>query len=469
MNKKEKFKAASRRGVLAFQHVFAMFGATVVVPLLVGLSVPVALLSAGLGTIIFYFVSKRKVPVFLGSSFAYLPGLMAYMKIHNGDAAVGSEIWQRALGGLVPAIAITGLVYVALSFIIRLVGMEKIKKLFPPVVVGPIIVVIGMTLAPKIILNNIIEQYNSGAMHSWQAWTIALVTLLSIVIISTVSKEKSFFRVTPILLGFGVGILTTIIIDVITVATTKDISQTIMFVKFSAQTDLDWSKVIIFQNIGETFGFYKYLRFDLEAILMMAPIALVTFMEHIGDINASSAVCGKDFMSDPGIHQTVLGDGIATISAAVLGAPPNTTYGENTAVLAITKNYDPFNLFLAGVVAAVLGVFTVFGNLIQTIPTPVIGGASIVLFGMISASGLKTLISNQVDMNNTKNMIIVSLILSLGLGLAALSLVGDVTGKDIYKITIGNIEISSLAICALVGVIANLVLPDRQKDSENLT
>ncbi|NLN79963.1 MAG: hypothetical protein GX132_00980, partial [Erysipelotrichia bacterium] len=250
MIKKEKLKAASRRGVLAFQHVFAMFGATVVVPLLVGLSVPIALLSAGLGTILFYFLTKRKVPVFLGSSFAYLPGLMAYMKIHNGNALVGSEIWQRAVGGLVPAIAITGLVYVLLSIIVRFVGMERIKKLFPPVVVGPIIIVIGMVLAPKIIHSNIIEQYNSGSMQGWQAWTIALVTLVSIVIISTASKEKSFFRVTPILLGFGIGILTTIIIDVITVATTKDISQTIMFVKFSSHTNLDWSKVIIFQDLG---------------------------------------------------------------------------------------------------------------------------------------------------------------------------------------------------------------------------
>lgn len=469
MIKKEKLKAASRRGVLAFQHVFAMFGATVVVPLLVGLSVPIALLSAGLGTILFYFLTKRKVPVFLGSSFAYLPGLMAYMKIHNGNALVGSEIWQRAVGGLVPAIAITGLVYVLLSIIVRFVGTERIKKLFPPVVVGPIIIVIGMVLAPKIIHSNIIEQYNSGSMQGWQAWTIALVTLVSIVIISTASKEKSFFRVTPILLGFGIGILTTIIIDVITVATTKDISQTIMFVKFSSHTNLDWSKVIIFQDLGETFGFYKYLRFDLEAVLMIAPIALVSFMEHIGDINASSAVCGEDFMLDPGIHRTVLGDGVATISAALLGAPPKTTYGENTAVLAITQNYDPFNLFLAGIIASVLGIFTVFGNLIQTIPAPVIGGASIVLFGMISASGLKTLISNQVNMNNTKNMIIVSLILSLGLGLAALSLVGDVTSNDVYKIVIGNIEISSLAICALVGIVANLVLPDRQKDIATLT
>lgn len=464
MNKKEKRQKISRRGVLAFQHVFAMFGATVVVPLLVGLSVPVALLSAGIGTIIFYFLSKKKVPVFLGSSFAYLPGLMAHMSTHASGAPIGSEVWQRAVGSLVPAIAITGLVYVVLSILVRLVGMERIKKLFPPVVVGPIIVVIGMVLAPKIIHSNVIDQYHSGQMLSWQAWTIAIVTLLSIIIISTVSKEKSFFRVTPILLGFAIGILTTIIIDTITLISTKDVSQTIMFVKFSQHTDLDWKQIIIFQNIGDTFGFYKYLKFDLEPTLMIAPIALVSFMEHIGDINASSAVCGEDFMIDPGIHRTVLGDGVATISAAFLGAPPKTTYGENTAVLAITKNYDPFNLFLAGIIASILGIFTVFGNLIQTIPAPVIGGASIVLFGMISASGLKTLISSKINLNNTKNMIVVSLILSLGLGLAALSLVGDITGDNVYKIIIGNIEISPLAISAFVGVVANLALPDRQKD-----
>jgi uracil permease len=174
--------------------------------------------------------------------------------------------------------------------------------------------------------------------------------------------------------------------------------------------------------------------------------------------------CGKDFTVDPGINRTVLGDGVATLSAAFLGAPPKTTYGENTAVLAITQNYDPFNLFLAAIIATVLGFFTVFGNLTLTIPAPVIGGASIVLFGMISASGLKTLISGRVNMNNTKNMIIVSVIMSLGLGLAALSLVGDITGDEIYKVIIGTVEISSLAICALVGVVLNLVLPDRQKE-----
>ncbi|MDD3099654.1 MAG: solute carrier family 23 protein, partial [Bacilli bacterium] len=215
---------------------------------------------------------------------------------------------------------------------------------------------------------------------------------------------------------------------------------------------------------GQTFGFYKYLRLDLNAVLLISPIAFVAFMEHIGDINASSAVCGKDFTVDPGINRTVLGDGLATVSAAFLGAPPKTTYGENTAVLAITQNYDPFNLFLAAIFATVLGFFTIFGNLTLTIPAPVIGGASIVLFGMISASGLKTLISSRINMNNTKNMIIVSVIMSLGLGLAALSLVGDITGDNIYKIVIGSVEISPLAISALVGVILNLVLPDRQKE-----
>lgn len=467
-NELSKFKRASRRSVLAFQHVFAMFGATIVVPLLAGLSIPIGLLSAGLGTIIFYFVSKRKVPVFLGSSFAYLPGLIAYMA-SQGAGAVGTESWQRAVGGLAPAIAITGLVYVALSLLIKFVGMQRLKNLFPPVVVGPIIVVIGMVLAPKILYNNIIGQYANGAIDAWKVWTIAIITLLTIIVISTASKEKSFFRVTPILLGFAIGILTTVCIDLIELyGLSGDISKTIIFFKFTdigaAANGIDWTKIVIFQDFGQTFGFYKYLRLDLNAILLISPIALVSFMEHIGDINASSAVCGQDFMVDPGINRTVLGDGLATISAAFLGAPPKTTYGENTAVLAITQNYDPFNLFLAGIFASVLGFFTVFGNLSLTIPAPVIGGASMVLFGMISASGLKTLISSRVNMNNTKNMIIVSVILSLGLGLAALSLVGDITGDSVYKIVIGTVEISSLAICALVGIVLNLILPDRQKD-----
>ncbi|MDD4303061.1 MAG: solute carrier family 23 protein [Bacilli bacterium] len=463
-----KFKRLSRRSILAFQHVFAMFGATIVVPLLAGLSVPIGLLSAGIGTIIFYFLTKKKVPVFLGSSFSYLPGIIAYMVSQNAGT-VGTESWQRAVGGLAPAIAITGLVYVILSIIVKFVGMQRIKKLFPPVVVGPIIIVIGMVLAPKILYNNVIGQYTNGAMDAWKAWTIAIVTLLSIVAVSTASKEKSFFRVTPILIGFAIGIITTITIDMIELyALSGDIAKTIIFYKFSSAgalaNGIDWSQIVIFQNIGQTFGFYKYLRLDLNAVLLISPIAFVAFMEHIGDINASSAVCGKDFTVDPGINRTVLGDGLATVSAAFLGAPPKTTYGENTAVLAITQNYDPFNLFLAAIFATVLGFFTIFGNLTLTIPAPVIGGASIVLFGMISASGLKTLISSRINMNNTKNMIIVSVIMSLGLGLAALSLVGDITGDNIYKIVIGSVEISPLAISALVGVILNLVLPDRQKE-----
>lgn len=466
-NEVSKFSRVARRSVLAFQHVFAMFGATIVVPLLTGLSVPISLLSAGIGTIIFYFLTKRKVPVFLGSSFAYLPGIIAYMT-SQGAGAIGTESWQRAVGGLAPAIAITGLVYVALSILVKFVGMQRIKKLFPPVVVGPIIIVIGMALAPKILYNNIISQYVGGTMEAWKAWTIALITLLSIVMISTVAKEKSFLRVTPILLGFAIGILTTIVIDAIELyGLSGDITKTIIFYKFTdagaLANGIDWQQIVIFQNFGETFGFYKYLRLDLSAILMISPIALVSFMEHIGDINASSAVCGKDFTVDPGINRTVLGDGLATVSAAFLGAPPKTTYGENTAVLSITQNYDPFNLFLAAVFAAVLGFFTVFGNLALTIPAPVIGGASMVLFGMISASGLKTLISSKINMNNTKNMIIVSLVLSVGLGLAALSLVGDITGDSIYKIIVGTVEVSPLAICALLGVVLNLVLPDRQK------
>lgn len=461
-------KRATRRSVLAFQHVFAMFGATIVVPLLAGLSVPVGLLSAGIGTIIFYFLTKKKVPVFLGSSFSYLPGMIAYMT-SQGAGSVGSESWQRAVGGLAPAIAITGLVYLILSLLVKFVGMARIKKLFPPVVVGPIIIVIGMVLAPKILYNNIIGQYANGVMDAWKAWSIALITLISIVVIATASKEKSFFRVTPILIGFAIGILATVAIDLIELyVLSGDITKTIIFFKFTSvgamANGIDWRQIVIFQNFGQTFGFYKYLRFDLSAVLLLSPIALVAFMEHIGDINASSAVCGKDFTIDPGINRTVLGDGVATLSAAFLGAPPKTTYGENTAVLAITQNYDPFNLFLAAIFATILGFFTVFGNLAVTIPSPVIGGASMVLFGMISASGLKTLISSKTNMNNTKNMIVVSVIMSLGLGLASLSLVGDITGNNIYKIIIGTVEISPLAICALAGVVLNLLLPDRQKE-----
>jgi uracil permease len=432
-----------KTAVLSFQHMFAMFGATVLVPILAGMSISVALLSAGIGTIAFYFITKKKVPVFLGSSFAFLPALIASMA---GAGDIGSATWNVAMGKTSVAIMMAGLVYVIFSLLLKKIGVERIRKLFPPIVVGPVIIVIGMILAPKMFYNNIIGQSIWNNIPAWKEWTAAGITALTILVVSAVAKPKSFFKVIPILMGFVVGYI---------------YSLTIGLVDYST---VDWSQIIIFQDLGKTFSFYKNLSFDLGVILSVVPIAIVTFMEHLGDISANSTVCNKDFMVDPGINRTVMGDGVATFIAGALGGPPNTTYGENTAVLAITKNYNPRNIFYAAVMAVIFGSITIFGTAVSTIPSAVIGGASIVLFGMISAAGLRALVDGKVDFSDTKNILVVSVILSVGLGLGAMSLAGDVTGDTAYKLMIGAVEISPLAVATLIGIILNLVIPADKKD-----
>ena len=432
-----------KTAVLSFQHMFAMFGATVLVPILAGMSISVALLSAGLGTIAFYFIAQKKVPVFLGSSFAFLPALISSM---SGAGAIGSDTWNVAMGKTSVAVMLAGLVYIIFALLLKKIGVDKIRKLFPPIVVGPVIVVIGMILAPKMFYNNIIGQSIWNNIPAWKEWTAAGITALTILVVSAVAKPKSFFKVIPILMGFVVGYIYSLIIGLIDYST------------------VDWSQIIIFQDLGKTFSFYKNLSFDLGVILSVVPIAIVTFMEHLGDIAANSTVCGKDFMVDPGIHRTLMGDGVGTFIAGALGGPPNTTYGENTAVLAITKNYNPKNIFYAAVMAVIFGSITIFGTAVSTIPSAVIGGASIVLFGMISAAGLRAMVDGKVDFSDTKNILVVSVILSLGLGLGAMSLAGDVTGNTAYKLMIGAVEVSPLAIATLVGIVLNLVIPADKKD-----
>lgn len=443
--KRQKVRHILRTTTLSFQHMFAMLGATVVVPILAGLSISVTLITAGIGTVIFYFTTKRKVPVFLGSSFAYLPALIAII----GGAEVGTNDWQQAMGGLVVAIFLTGVMYLLFALIVRLIGVEKVRKIFPPRVVGPVIIVLGMLLVPSILWNNIILNYTVLGSVAWKEWTTALVTLLSIVLISSFAKEKSFFKAAPILLGFLIGYIYALAVGL---------------VSFEA---LKTSDIVIFQSLGKTFGFYKYLHFDWNAIIMMVPLAFVTLMEHIGDISANSTVCGQDFFVDPGIDKTLAGDGFAIMAASVLGGPPQTTYGENTAILVITENYDPKNIFYAALLAIFFGVFSIFGTVISTIPGAVIGGASIILFGMISASGLRMLIENKADIGRTKDLIVVSVTLAIGLGFGALSVAGDIISAvttefdaRLLKVMIGNVQISPLAIATLVAVILNVVIPE---------
>jgi len=435
--------------------MFAMLGATMLVPILAGMSLPVALIAAGLGTILFYFLTKKKVPVFLGSSFAFLPALITV--VGGGEFDIGSPEWDQRMACVMIALVLAGAVYVVLAGIIKSVGVGKVKKLFPPIVVGPVIIIIGMILAPKMFWNNIIGNYDTslgwGGSAAWQQWTAAGVTALTIILVNAYAKPKSFLKVIPILIGFIVGYIYSAIIGLVKINFSGDI--------------------FIFQQAGEVWGFWGKDGLGnidagmlTSAILMIVPLAIVTFMEHLGDISANSTVCGQDFMVDPGLHRTVLGDGLATALSGLLGGPANTTYGENTAVLAITKNYNPRNIFYAACIAVVLGIFVPFSEILHSIPSPVVGGASIVLFGMISASGLRSLVDGKVDFGDSKNLIVVSTTLAVGLGLGAMSLAGDITGNNVLKIMIGAVEISPLAIATILAIVLNLVIPNTKPEVE---
>ena len=444
--------------VLSFQHMFAMLGATILVPILAGMSISVALLAAGIGTICFYFITKAKVPVFLGSSFAFLPALTAVV---GQEFPIGSAEWNQNMACAMIGILLAGLVYVVFAVIIKFAGADRIKKLFPPIVVGPVVILVGMILAPKMFWNNIIGNYTNFTVgtaisaDAWKQWTAAAVTALTIIGFNAWAKPKSFLKVIPILIGFVVGYIYGLCIGL---------------VNFDGAFSGD---IVIFQQVSEVFGFWGpegVGNLDggkvVSAILMIAPLAVVTFMEHLGDISANSTVCGKDFMRDPGLHRTVLGDGVATMLAGLIGGPANTTYGENTAVLAITKNYNPNNILLAAIFAVIAGLFVPFGEFLATIPSAVIGGASIVLFGMISASGLRALVEGRVDFSNSKSMIVVSVTLAVGLGLGAMSLAGDITGWSALKIMIGDVELSPLAIATVIAIVLNLIIPNSKPESE---
>ena len=438
--------------ILAFQHVFAMLGATVLVPMLANMSISIALLSAGFGTIIFYFVTKKKVPVFLGSSFAFLAALQLQM----GKAGeIGSQTWNFAMAELSFAVMCTGLVYVVLSFIVKKIGTNFIKKLFPPVVVGPVIIVIGMCLAPVAINNfDAVKIVGETATELQIAGFIVsgLMTTITIILVSVFAK--GFFKIVPVLSGIVVGYITACCFN----------AGGANLVNFESIKNSGWIlfEPSVFMN---SFGWYGEIPNIWtphlgQVILMFVPIAFVTFMEHLGDINASSVVCEKDFIKDPGVHRTLLGDGLATVAAGFLGGPCNTTYGENTAVLSITNNYNPRVLCLAGIFSVLLGIFTKVGSILGSIPAPVIGGASLVLYGMIAANGLKTMVEAKVDFSDSKNMIICSIILVVGIGMSA---AGEV-------LEIGILKFSALAVATFVGIFLNaLFMLRKEKQPSGLT
>lgn len=404
----------SKKVLLGIQHLFAMFGATVLVPTLTGLNPSVALICAGIGTLIFHFCTGNRVPVFVGSSFAYIAALQVIIARYSVD---GNNIpgIQAAQGGIIVA----GLVYCALALIVKLVGVKRVKNFFPPVVTGPVIVVIGLTLAP------------TGIDMAKENWWVAIFVLLVIIGVSIFSK--GFFKLVPILIGLVSGYILSIIL-----------SATGVFpelVNFQPIADATWISPV--WKFGE---FFTQPTFQWDAIALIAPIAFVTFMEHIGDMTTNGSVVGKDFLEDPGLHRTLLGDGLATMAAGLLGGPANTTYSENTGVLAVTKVYDTVVLKIAAIFAIALGLIGKFGAILLCIPNAVKGGMSVVLFGMIAAVGMRTLTEAQLDFSHSRNLLITALILVFGLGMSA-------------GITIGNFTISGLFIAVVVGVIANKILP----------
>lgn len=403
--------------LLGFQHLFAMFGATILVPIITGLNPSMALIGAGLGTLLFHFITGHKVPVFLGSSFAFL-GVVG--SVIAGDPA---NI-PLAQGGIIAA----GLVYVLISLLIRVIGSEKIVNLFPPIVTGPVIVVIGLTLAPSA-LSNAGLIVPAGQAIDWITVMVAVFSLAIVVVCNIYAK--GIFKLIPILMGFAGGYILCLILD-LTMGT--------HYVDFSAIANAAWINIPYV-----TPNFFTVPKFDPSVMFLIAPVAIVTFMEHIGDITINGSVVGKNFFKDPGLHRTVLGDGAATMLAGFIGAPPNTTYGENTAVLATTGNYNTNILKMAAVFAIILGFLGKPGAIIMTIPTPVLGGVSILLYGMIASIGMRTLAEAKIDFSQNRNLIVVALILVVGLGLSG-------------GVTVGGVTLSGLFLAVLVGAAANKLL-----------
>ncbi len=402
--------------VLGLQHMFAMFGATIVVPAITGLDPAVALFAAGGGTLIFHFITKRKVPVFLGSSFAFMTAITFVVQNEGKEYATG-------------AIMAAGACYLLFALLTKVIGPDRIKKLFPAIVTGPVIVVIGLTLAPTVILNDITGDFVGGLL--WTKWVVAASVVVTVVVVSIFIK--GFFKLLPILCGLAVGYLVAVLLHKF-VPVPEGTAALMNFSPFET------ASIIQLPN-------FHLPKFSASSILIMAPISIATFMEHLGDITTNGAVVGKNFFDDPGLHRTLIGDGVATMFAGLIGGPANTTYGENTGVLAVTKNYNPQILRLAAIYAIVLSVIGYFGAFLQTIPGPIIGGMSIVLFGMIASIGIRTMAEAKVDFTSSRTLLILSITLVVGIG---------VTIPVSESFTI-----SGVALAALVGIILNAVLPEK--------
>ena len=443
-----KTLGAGRVIVLGFQHMFAMFGSTVLVPALTGLSVSATLLFAGLGTILFHLLSKRKVPAFLGSSFAFLAGYFALAP--NGER----ELLPYACFG----VALAGLVYLILAGLIKIFGVNRVMKFFPPIVTGPIIIAIGLCLSGTAI--------NSCSTN----WIVAIFAILIIVVCNI--WGKGMIKIIPILLGV-LGACALCIALTLSLGQQVDGYYTILgnpnFQLFSTASienikNAPWIG-IPFQYEDTVFSIFTGGKLDagllVTAIFTIVPISLATIVEHIGDISAISSTVGDNFIKDPGLHRTLMGDGLATTLASLFGAPANTTYGENTGVLTLSKVYDPKVVRLAAVFAMCFSISPKLAACISAIPTPVVGGISLVLYGMISAVGVRNIVENKIDFSKARNVIIAALILVLSIGVTY-SAAGSISFLvNIPAIGAFTVSLSGLAIGSLVGIILNAALPGK--------
>ncbi len=437
--KQEPIRDARKLGtvkmlILGIQHMFAMFGATILVPILVsgyfkeacgealtrGLSVSVTLFCAGFGTLIFHVCTKFKVPAFLGSSFAFLGGFSTVANLDSGKFAAMSvnDKAAYACGG----IFVAGLLYFVLALVIKLVGVHRVMKFLPPVVTGPIIICIGLSLA------------GSAVANASQNWILALVALAVIIIFNI--WGKGLFKIIPILMGVVISYIVALILHKM------------------GMTNADGTAIFQFSSVAKAsivgLPNFQLMKFDLTAILVMAPIAIATMMEHIGDMSAISATVDENYIEEPGLHRTLMGDGFATAFAGIIGGPANTTYGENTGVLELSKVYDPRVIRIAALFAIVLSFIPKVSAIISTMPTAIIGGVSFMLYGMISAIGVRNVVENKVDLTKSRNLIIAGVIFVCGLGF----------GNGItFQVAGTSITLTALAIAAIAGIFLNAILP----------
>ncbi|NLC78400.1 MAG: uracil-xanthine permease [Ruminococcaceae bacterium] len=423
--------------ILGIQHIFAMFGATVLVPILTGLSVQVTLICAGVGTLLFHLITKRKVPAFLGSSFAFLAGYGAITAMSDGKFATMeiSEKLQYAGGGIICA----GAVYLLMAGLIKWIGIKKILRFIPPVVTGPIIVLIGLNLA------------GTAVSSASSNWFLAVIAILTVVICNIWGKKM--IKIIPILMGILVPYAIALICTGLSswVIPADAASGLAGFIRSCA---IDFSGLAGEKLVG--IPPFALPKFDLSAILVMVPISLATMMEHIGDVSAISATTGKNFTEDPGLHRTLLGDGIATMLAGAVGGPANTTYGENTSVLTLTKVYDPKVVRIAAIGAIILSLSPVFDGVVNSIPAAIVGGVSFILYGMISAVGVRNMVENRIDLTKSRNLLITAVILVSGLGFQQYPIS--------FSIGSANFQFGGLACAAIFGILLNAILPLKEDD-----